>query len=246
MYILDVSQDHPHVLTETEDERLASCLVQMADMGFGLNRETVMCLAFKIVDVTQRKHPFKEQKAGHAWFMASIAAILSYPYVHLYLCHIVVRGTCMQTWVVLTTFLESLVLFIWAIEPALKTMQIYNCDETGVSVVHKPGKIVAEIGRHKVYAITSAEKGKTHTILTCVSASSHGLPPMMIFSRKQIPPANFREGAIAQTLFANNTNGWVNNDFFAVRGSISFWQIVQQPGRCCSLSMRMELTCQLS
>ena len=47
-----------------------------------------------------------------------------------------------------------------------KPMQIYNCDETGVSVVHKPGKVVAEMGRHKVYAVTSAEKGKTHTILT--------------------------------------------------------------------------------
>ena len=41
-----------------------------------------------------------------------------------------------------------------------KPMQIYNCDETGVSVVHKPGKVVAEMGRHKVYAVTSAEKGK--------------------------------------------------------------------------------------
>ena len=39
-----------------------------------------------------------------------------------------------------------------------------------VSVVHKPGKVVAEMGCHKVYAVTSAEKGKTHTILTCVSA----------------------------------------------------------------------------
>ena len=27
-----------------------------------------MCLAFKIVDATQRKHPVKDQKAGHEWF----------------------------------------------------------------------------------------------------------------------------------------------------------------------------------
>ena len=42
-----------------------------------------------------------------------------------------------------------------------KPMQIYNC---GISVVHKPCKVVAEMGCHKVYAVTSAEKGKTHTI----------------------------------------------------------------------------------
>ena len=93
-------------------------------------------------------------------------------------------------------------------------MQIYNCDEMGITVVHKPGKVVAEVGCHKVYAVTSAEKGKTHTILTCVSASGHVLPPMMIYPRKQTPPANFREGAVAQTLFANSTNGWINSNLF--------------------------------
>ena len=76
---------------------------------------------------------------------------------------------------------------------------------------HRPGKVVAEMGHHKVYA---AEKGKTHTILACISASGHVLLPMMIFPRKQTPPTNFREGAVAQTLFTNSTNGWINNDLF--------------------------------
>ena len=56
------------VLTEAEEEHLASYLIQMADMGFGLSHEKVMCLAFKIVDATQQKHPFKDQKAGRVWF----------------------------------------------------------------------------------------------------------------------------------------------------------------------------------
>ena len=41
-------------------------------------------------------------------------------------------------------------------------MQIYmyNADETGISIVHKPGKVVAELGHHNVYALTSAEGGE--------------------------------------------------------------------------------------
>ena len=93
-------------------------------------------------------------------------------------------------------------------------MQIYNCDETGVSVVHKPGKVVAEMGRHKVYAVRSAENGKMHTILTGVSASGHALPPMIIYPHKQIPPDNFCQGAVAQTLFSNSPSGWINDDLF--------------------------------
>lgn len=44
-------------------------------------------------------------------------------------------------------------------------MQIYNCDETGVTIVFKPGKVMAELWRRNVYAVSAAEKGQTHTIL---------------------------------------------------------------------------------
>ena len=37
-------------------------------------------------------------------------------------------------------------------------MQIFNADETGVTIVHRPGKVIAELGRHNVYTITSAAK----------------------------------------------------------------------------------------
>ena len=52
-----------------------------------------------------------------------------------------------------------------------KPMQIYNTDETGVTIVHKPGKVVAELGRHYVYSVVSAQRGQTHTVISCVSAS---------------------------------------------------------------------------
>ena len=50
-----------------------------------------------------------------------------------------------------------------------KPMFIFNCDETGVSIVHKPGKVIAELGRRNVYAVTSAERGKTHGAFMCFS-----------------------------------------------------------------------------
>ena len=58
-------------------------------------------------------------------------------------------------------------------------MQVYNIDETGISVVHKPGKIFSAVGRKYVFPFfaTSGEKGKTHTVVVCVSASGHAIPP---------------------------------------------------------------------
>lgn len=56
-------------------------------------------------------------------------------------------------------------------------MQVYNADESGVDIVHKPGKVFAQLGRHYVYSVISAECVKTHTILACVSASGNTILP---------------------------------------------------------------------
>ena len=65
-------------------------------------------------------------------------------------------------------------------------MQLYNLDETGISVVHKPGRVITELGRKKLRSITSGERGKTFTVLTCVNAAGQSIPPMMIFPRKRL------------------------------------------------------------
>ena len=200
------------VLTEEEEDQLESYLIKMSDMGFGLSRDTVMHLAYKIVEQTQRKHPFKDQKAGRGWFdgfrrrhpRLTIRSPQPLSYARA-------QSANMDT---INDFLGKLGSIYGRLNLITKPMQLYNCDETGVSVVHKPGKVVAELGRRNVPAVTSAERGKTHTVLTCVSAAGYVLPPMMIYPRKQLPPAKFRDGAVPQTLFANSSNGWINSDLF--------------------------------
>ena len=143
--------DPATVLTEEEEEYLASYLIQMAQMGFGLSSETVMCLVFKIVNTTQRKHPFRDQMAGCAWFNGfyhrhpklSIRLPLPLSYCCVWFANV---DTINDFFGKLGAIYERLNLIC-------KPMQIYSCDETGVSVVHKPGKVVAAMGHYKVYAV---------------------------------------------------------------------------------------------
>ena len=95
-------------------------------------------------------------------------------------------------------------------------MLIYNVDQTGVGIVTKPGKVFAEIGRHNVYTVTAAERGKTHTIMFCVSASSSTLPLVMVYPRKRSVPVKMRAGAVGDTLFEVSDNGWINKEIFLV------------------------------
>ena len=96
---------------------------------------------------------------------------------------------------------------------AFSPSQIYNADETGVSCVHKPSKVCVEKGQKTVWAVTSGEKGRTNTILTCGSASGHSIPPMIIFPRERIS-LELMKGAPPGTLFTGTKCGWINGSVF--------------------------------
>ncbi len=71
------------------------------------------------------------------------------------------------------------------------------------------------VGRKNVWAVTSAEKGKTHTVLACASASGFSLPPFIIYPRKRITEG-LRSGAFPGTVFNCSDSGWVNGELFLV------------------------------
>ena len=54
-------------------------------------------------------------------------------------------------------------------------------NETGVTTVQKPSKVVARKGFKQVGAITSAERGTLVTLATAVSAVGNSIPPFFVF-----------------------------------------------------------------
>lgn len=62
---------------------------------------------------------------------------------------------------------------------------IWNIDETGVSTVLKPNKIVAAKSKRNVSAMTSGERGTNVTVTTAVSALGNAVHVMFLFPGKQ-------------------------------------------------------------
>ena len=208
---LECRSGPPTVLTEADENELALYCVKMADMGFGLARSDVMAVAFKIAETSGRKHPFTEGTAGRAWFDGFRSR---HPKLTLRstqsLSHARASSANQE---IIGDYFGKLAAVCAKLNLLTKPMQIYNMDETGVTVVHKPGKVVTEVGRRNVWAVTSGEKGKTHTILSCVSAAGSALPPFMIFPRKRITD-NLKSGAVPGTTFHCSDTGWVNTELF--------------------------------
>lgn len=92
---------------------------------------------------------------------------------------------------------------------------IFNMDETGISTVQDPGKIIAPKGQKRVGSVTSWERGKNVTVICSMSASGTFVPPVFIFPRKRMCHQLQRNGPPG-AVYQCTKNGWSNEDIFLV------------------------------
>ena len=98
-----------------------------------------------MLDKTKKDHPFKNGQAGRGWFdgfrSRHLNLTLRSPQP-LSLCRALSANET-----TINDFFEKLGGIYGRLNLFSKPMQVYNADESGVGVVHKPGKVVAEVGR---------------------------------------------------------------------------------------------------
>ena len=199
------------VLTREEEEALMNYCIKMSEMGFGLSREDVMRTAFTIAERSGRPHPFSDGMAGRGWMDGFMRRFPNLTLRSPHPLSFARAKACTDE--AIKSFFEKIGGLYARLNLLSKPMQVYNSDETGISIVHKPGRVVTEMGKKKVWAVTSGERGKTHTVITCVSASGQAIPPMMIYPRIRMSEG-LKKDAVPGTLFACSKTGWVNQELY--------------------------------
>lgn len=91
--------------------------------------------------------------------------------------------------------------------------QIFNLDETGISTVQKPQRVLAEKGIKQLGQVVSGERGTTVTMICCVNAAGQSLPPAYIFPRVHYKDHMLHGGPPGSKGFAT-ASGWMTNDLF--------------------------------
>lgn len=92
---------------------------------------------------------------------------------------------------------------------------IWNMDETGITTVQVPGKIVSKRGVKQLGAMTSAERGTLTTMALAVNAQGNSIPPLFIFPRKKFKPFMINGGPPGCIGTANGS-GWMQEEDFLV------------------------------
>src|SRR6218665_2257689 len=91
--------------------------------------------------------------------------------------------------------------------------QIYNIDETGITSVQTPRKVISRRGCKQVGRVVSAERGITTTIVCAMNGSGNFVPPMIIFKRKLMSDHLMR-GAPPGAVGVPSASGWIDRDIF--------------------------------
>ena len=204
------------VLTPDQENELVDLILTMVKRMFGLTQMDIRRLVFSYCEQNKIKHFFsqKVRAAGRDWFEAFLRR-------HPNLTTRTPEPTSIQRVIGFNSakaakFLKMLgeILFDSNGQRVIPVTHIYNVDESGYSICHKPPKVVAQKGQRSVGAITSAEKGKTITAICCMSATGHYVPPMLIFPRHRIKP-ELMDRAPPGAVSACSPSGWVNEEIFS-------------------------------
>lgn len=92
---------------------------------------------------------------------------------------------------------------------------MYNVDETGMTTVQRPDRIVSKRGTRQVGALTSAERGSLVTVTCAVNAIGNCVPPMFIFPRLRYHEHFVRDGPTG-SIGAGNASGWMQENEFLI------------------------------
>ena len=92
---------------------------------------------------------------------------------------------------------------------------IWNIDETGVTTVQRPTKVLAEKGARKIGSVVSQERGTLVTVCCGINALGNHIPPFFVFPRVNVqlhwklsaPPGSEMVGHPKAT-------GWMTNENF--------------------------------
>jgi len=205
-------------LADEQEEDLVKRLIDMESRLYGLTTEDIRRIVYQFCEKNEVEHQFSREKqlAGRKWLRGFFQRHKNLS-VRLPERTSISRAVGFNRQKVKMYFdLLGNTLFDQNNDGArvIPPENIYNVDETGFTICQKSQKIVARKGKKNVGILCSAEKGKNVTVVGCVSAAGHYIPPMFVFPRVRVRPEFLDRGPVGAIGKANKT-GWITEELFA-------------------------------
>lgn len=218
----DVSELHQNLLVNqvfdrTEERTLVDYIKDAAQLQFGLTLKDVKILAYQFAKANGKKYPKSwdtKKMAGDYWLRLFRQRYQNELSLRKPEATSLARSSAFNKHTVSLTF-DNFKKVLSQCPSDINATDIWNLDETGLSTVHVPPKILAPLGVKQVGSMTSAERGTTVTMIAAINAGGGFIPPMLIF-----PRVNFKDfmitGAPEGSIGSANPSGWSNESMFVI------------------------------
>jgi hypothetical protein len=200
------------VFSDAEESDLENYLKTASDICYGLSPRNVRKFAFDYAVALKKNIPagWKDKElAGPEWFTKFLKRHKTLSLRKSQATSISRASSFNKTNV--NAFFDNLkaVLDRLRVGPG----DIWNMDETGVTTVQTPDRVVARRGCKQVGRLVSAQRGKLVTLALVVSATGNTVPPFLIFPRVNFR-VHFLNGASAGSHGDANPTGWMKAEHF--------------------------------
>lgn len=198
----------PRYLDDEEEDELVKFLIGAASIGYPKTVREVKAIVGAIV---ARKQGLEAATVSQGWWEKfrrrhpELSLRSAEPLAYQ-------RATAL-TREVMDTYFDLLEETLVQNDLMSKPGLIFNCDESGMPLSHRPGRVIAKKGQKHVTALVSGNKAQI-TVLACASAVGNPIPPMVIFDRKNLNQ-ELTIGEIPGTMYGLNPgSGWIDQELF--------------------------------
>nr|CAH7738859.1 unnamed protein product [Callosobruchus chinensis] len=207
-------QKNRQVFSDEKEAVLVSYLIKSSQIYYGLTPKDVRILAFNCAlkfNIAMPQSWLKNKEAGVDWLTAFLKRKQS----------LSVRSPEATSMSRATSFNRTNVdLFFANLADVMDrykfpVSRIWNVDETGVTTVKKPRKIVAPKGAKQVGSITSADRGSLVTLCAAGNAVGNSVACMFVFPRIKYRDYFVRDGPPG-CIGAGNSSGWMTGVEFRI------------------------------
>ena len=193
---------HNRVFNKDQERALSKYLIRCADIYFGLSKKEVRKLAYELTikyNISRSRTWDETGMAGEEWFRMFIKRNPKLS-VRAAQATSFSRETSFNKTNVYV-FYDNLTIVVdrYNFEP----QDIYNTEETGITTVQRPDRVVARHGARQVGSVTSAEMGTLVTVTFAVNAIGNVFPPFFVFPRARYQDHFARDGPIGSAGTAN-------------------------------------------
>ena len=199
---------HKPIFNKEQEGEIVEHCIYLAKMFYGLTPNDLKKIIYEYAEANAIPHRFNTTKkmAGKDWFGGFMKRQISLR-----------KPEATSLGRIAGFNEESVKLFYKNLADTLDKLQIgphriYNMDETGITTVQVPTKVISPKGVKQLGKAVSYERGRNITACCCVSASGCFIPPMFIYPRARMSDQLKRNGPVG-AIYSCSQKGWITEEF---------------------------------